>query len=98
MCSTSVNTLDTTSAVTPIGVAADHVSGAALLLDLLHAVGKGLEHDAEFAECVARTTAHLEKQQAEYFVLETGEIVSMSGDDPAESVRRRLCPRTSPPP
>ncbi|MFJ8011172.1 hypothetical protein [Streptomyces sp. NPDC096339] len=72
----------------PIGIAADYAGGAALLLDLLHAVGKGLEDDAEFAECVARTTAHLEKQQAEYFVLETGEIVSMSGDDPVESVRR----------
>ncbi|MFF3620928.1 hypothetical protein [Streptomyces sp. NPDC002467] len=72
----------------PVGVAADYVSGAALLLDLLRAVGKGLEHDAEFAECVARTASHLEKQQAEYFVLETGEIVSMSGDDPVERVRR----------
>ncbi|MEC4575087.1 hypothetical protein [Streptomyces virginiae] len=72
----------------PIGIAADYAEGAALLRDLLRAVGKGLEDDAEFAECVARTTAHLEKQQAKYFVLETGEIVSMSGDDPAASVRR----------
>ncbi|WP_405982819.1 hypothetical protein [Streptomyces sp. NBC_00158] len=72
----------------PIGIAADYAGGAALLRDLLSAVGKGLEDDAEFAECVARTTAHLQKQQAEYFLLETGEIVSMSGDDPAESVRR----------
>lgn len=72
----------------PIGIAADYAGGAALLRDLLRAVGKGLEDDAEFAECVARTTAHLEKQQAEYFVLETGEIVSMTDDDPAASVRR----------
>ncbi|MFD3723357.1 hypothetical protein [Streptomyces sp. NPDC058674] len=72
----------------PVGIAADYVDGAALLRDLLRAVGEGLEDDAEFAECVARTTAHLEKQQAKYFVLETGEIVSMSGDDPAASVRR----------
>lgn len=71
-----------------VGIAADYVGGAALLRDLLAAVGKGLEDDAEFAECVARTTAHLEKQQAKYFVLETGEIVSMSGDDPAASVRQ----------
>ncbi|MFD9102434.1 hypothetical protein ACFVZN_15300 [Streptomyces virginiae] len=72
----------------PIGIAADYADGAALLRDLLRAVGKGLEDDAEFAECVARTTAHLEKQRAKYFVLETGEIVSMSGDDPAATVRR----------
>ena len=71
----------------PIGIAADYGDGAALLRDLLRAVSKGLEDDAEFAECVARTTAHLEKQQAKYFILETGEIVSMSGDDPAASVQ-----------
>jgi hypothetical protein len=61
---------------------------AALLRSLLRAVGKGPEDDAEFAECVASTTAHLDKQQAQYFVLETGEIVSMTGEDPAASVRR----------
>ncbi|GGU95210.1 hypothetical protein GCM10010275_36320 [Streptomyces litmocidini] len=71
----------------PIGIAADYAGGAALLRDLLRAVGKGLENEAEFAECVARTHAHLEKQQAQYFVLETGEIVSMTDDDPARSVR-----------
>ncbi|WP_330242097.1 DUF7822 domain-containing protein [Streptomyces sp. NBC_00525] len=70
-----------------IGIAADYADGAALLRDLLHAVGKGLENDAEFNECVARTTAHLEKQQAKYFILETGEIVSMEGDDPVASVQ-----------
>ncbi|MFJ5711570.1 hypothetical protein [Streptomyces sp. NPDC093105] len=72
----------------PIGIAADYAAGTALLRDLLRAVGKGLEDDTEFADCVARTTAHLEKQQAKYFVLETGEIVSMTDDDPAASVRR----------
>ncbi|MEV6202580.1 hypothetical protein AB0M64_21750 [Streptomyces sp. NPDC051771] len=72
----------------PIGIAAEYAGGAALLHDLLRVVGEGLEGDAEFAECVARTTAHLEKQQAKYFVLETGEIVSMTDDDPAASVRR----------
>ncbi|MFK3732371.1 hypothetical protein ACI2LJ_19125 [Streptomyces sp. NPDC088090] len=72
----------------PIGIAADYADGAALLRDLLHVVGKGLEDDAEFAECVARTTGHLEKQQAKHFVLETGEIVSMTDDDPVASVRR----------
>ncbi|GGR60876.1 DUF7822 domain-containing protein [Streptomyces roseolus] len=71
----------------PIGIAADYAGGAALLRDLLGAVGKGLEGDAEFADCVARTTAHLDKQRAKYFVLETGEIVSMTDDDPAASVR-----------
>ncbi|MYS07208.1 hypothetical protein GTW71_12335 [Streptomyces sp. SID6041] len=71
----------------PIGIAADYAEGAALLRGLLHVVGKGLEDDAEFAECVARTTAHLEKQEAKHFVLETGEIVSMTGDDPVASVR-----------
>ncbi|MFI1712319.1 hypothetical protein [Streptomyces litmocidini] len=72
----------------PIGIAADYAGGAALLRDLLSAVGEGLEDDAEFAACVARTTAHLDKQQAKYFVLETGEIVSMTDEDPAASVRR----------
>ncbi|MFG2567042.1 hypothetical protein ACGFR6_16540 [Streptomyces sp. NPDC048567] len=72
----------------PICIAADYADGAALLRGVLRAVGNGLEDDAEFAECVARTTAHLEKQEAKFFLLETGEIVSMAYDDPAESVRR----------
>ncbi|MFJ5138913.1 hypothetical protein [Streptomyces sp. NPDC088707] len=72
----------------PIGIAADYAAGAALLLDLLRAVGKGLEDDAEFTECIARTAAHLEKQQAKYFILETGEIVSLSDADPVASVQR----------
>ncbi|MEU2023698.1 hypothetical protein ABZ565_16275 [Streptomyces sp. NPDC016469] len=72
----------------PICVAADYADGAALLRDVLRVVGNGLEDDTEFAECVARTTAHLEKQEAKYFLLETGEIVSMTDADPAASVRR----------
>jgi hypothetical protein len=72
----------------PIGIAADYAGGAALLRSLLRAVGKGLEVDAEFAESVATATAHLDKQQAKCFVLETGEIVSMTGEDPASRVRR----------
>ncbi|WP_043224306.1 hypothetical protein [Streptomyces sp. NRRL F-5193] len=72
----------------PIGIAADYADGTALLRDLLLVVGEGLEGDAEFTECVTRTTAHLEQQQAKFFVLETGEIVSMTDDDPAASVRR----------
>ncbi|MFE7621937.1 hypothetical protein [Streptomyces sp. NPDC057496] len=70
-----------------IGIAADFDGGAALLGDLLRVVGQGLEDDSEFAECVARTTAHLEKQRDRFFVLETGEIVSLQEDeDPEESV------------
>ncbi|MFF9343801.1 MULTISPECIES: hypothetical protein [unclassified Streptomyces] len=72
----------------PVGIAADYADGAALLRELLRVVGEGLEGDAEFAECVTRTTAHLEKQQAKFFVLEAGEIVSMTDDDPVASVRR----------
>ncbi|MEW5625953.1 hypothetical protein AB1388_05150 [Streptomyces hydrogenans] len=72
----------------PIGIAADYADGSALLRDLLHVVGEGLEGDDEFTECVTRTTAHLEQQRAKFFVLETGEIVSMTDDDPAASVRR----------
>ncbi|MFC8535748.1 hypothetical protein ACFUJY_17555 [Streptomyces sp. NPDC057249] len=72
----------------PIGIAADYADGAALLRDVLRAVGDGLRDDARFAECAARTAAHLEKQEAKYFLLETGEIVSMTDDDPAASVRR----------
>lgn len=71
----------------PVGIAADYAEGAALLLALLRAVGRGLEGDAEFADCVARTTAHLEKQRAAHVLLETGEIVSMTDDDPVAGVR-----------
>lgn len=72
----------------PIGIAADYADGAALLCDLLRAVGKGLEGDAGFAACVATTRAHLDKQQATYFILETGEIVSMTDQDPVAGVQR----------
>ncbi|AXE24750.1 hypothetical protein C0216_15980 [Streptomyces globosus] len=71
-----------------IGIAADYAGGAALLGDLLRAVGRGLEDDAGFARCVEQTTAHLEKQRARYFVLETGEMVSLTDDDPEAGVRR----------
>ncbi|MEU3447826.1 hypothetical protein AB0H29_11435 [Streptomyces thermolilacinus] len=71
-----------------IGIAADYAEGAALLRELLRVVGEGLEGDTEFAQCVARTTDHLEKQRAKHFLLETGEIVSMTDDDPEASVRR----------
>jgi hypothetical protein len=71
-----------------IGIAADYAGGAALLGDLLRAVGRGLEDDSDFARCVERTTAHLEKQRARYFVLEAGEMVSLSGGDPEAGVGR----------
>ncbi|MFD7628348.1 hypothetical protein ACFV7Q_20290 [Streptomyces sp. NPDC059851] len=71
-----------------IGIAADYASGAALLSDLLHLVGQGLEDDAEFAECIDKTTAHLERQRARYFILETGEMVSITDDDPVAGVQR----------
>ncbi|MFJ3923444.1 hypothetical protein [Streptomyces sp. NPDC090022] len=74
-----------------IGIAADYAGGTALLLDLLGAVGDGLDGDgefAEFSECVAKTTAHLEKQRARYFLLETGEMISVTNDDPVAGVQR----------
>ncbi|MEU8434118.1 hypothetical protein AB0F18_14560 [Streptomyces sp. NPDC029216] len=71
-----------------IGIAADYDRGTALLRDLLNAVGQGLEDDDEFAQCVEKTTAHLEKQRAGCFILETGEIVSIADDDPEAAVQR----------
>lgn len=70
-----------------IGIAADFAGGAGLLGDLLRVVGQGLPDDREFAECVARTTAHLDKQRDTYFVLETGEMVSLGDEDPEEAVQ-----------
>lgn len=72
----------------PVGIAGDYAEGADLLGRLLHAVGQGLEGDAEFAALRVTIEAHLEKQRAKHFVLETGEIVSMEDDDPVASVRR----------
>ncbi len=69
-----------------IGIAGDYDAGAELLTDLLRVVGQGLP-DGDFAECVARTTAHLDKQRAKYFLLETGEMVSLGDEDPEEAVR-----------
>ncbi|MER5411909.1 MULTISPECIES: DUF7822 domain-containing protein [Streptomyces] len=71
-----------------IGIAADYAKGAELLGVLLRAVGQGLEDDAEFAECVDRTVSHLDKQRAEFFILETGEMVSVTDDDPVAAVQR----------
>ncbi|MGW7100088.1 DUF7822 domain-containing protein [Streptomyces sp. NPDC054838] len=70
-----------------IGIAADYDRGAALLRDLLKAVGQGLEDD-DFAKCVDKTTAHLERQRARYFILETGEMVSITDEDPVAGVQR----------
>ncbi|MFF5705609.1 hypothetical protein ACFY7H_24425 [Streptomyces sp. NPDC012794] len=71
-----------------IGIAADYDRGAALLRDLLHAVGQGLKGDDEFATCVEKTTGHLERQRAGYFILETGEMISITDEDPVEGVQR----------
>ncbi|MFJ8210687.1 hypothetical protein [Streptomyces sp. NPDC096033] len=71
-----------------IGIAADYDRGAALLRDLLLAVGQGLEEDDEFARCVKKTTTHLETQRAQYFLLETGEMVSLGDEDPVAAVER----------
>ncbi|MET8297654.1 hypothetical protein ABZW02_26875 [Streptomyces sp. NPDC005180] len=71
-----------------IGIAADYDRGAALLRDLLHAVGQGLEDDDEFVTCVDKTTAHLERQRARYFLLETGEMISLTDEDPVAGVQR----------
>ncbi|MEO3874038.1 hypothetical protein ABGB18_34965 [Nonomuraea sp. B12E4] len=69
-----------------IGIAADFARGAELLGDLLRVVGQGLADD-EFTACVDKAMAHLDKQRGKFFLLETGEIVSLSGGDPEEAVR-----------
>lgn len=71
-----------------IGIAADYDRGAALLRDLLNAVGRGLEDDDQFARCVDETGAHLDKQRAGHFILETGEMISITADDPVAAVQR----------
>lgn len=71
-----------------IGIAADYDRGAALLRDLLEVVGQGLEDDEEFVKCVEETTAHLERQRAGYFLLETGEMISLADEDPVAGVQR----------
>jgi hypothetical protein len=71
-----------------IGIAADFAGGAALLGDLLRLVGQTFTGEDDFAECVDTTMAHLEKQREKFFLLETGEIISLGGDDdPEETVR-----------
>ncbi|MFF2197527.1 hypothetical protein [Streptomyces sp. NPDC058157] len=71
-----------------IGIAADYDRGATLLRALLKAVGQGLEEDDEFSRCAEKTAAHLEKQRAHHFLLETGEMISLSDDDPEAAVQR----------
>ncbi|MFL6114725.1 MAG: hypothetical protein ACJ786_25725 [Catenulispora sp.] len=70
-----------------IGIGADYAGGAALLLDLLRVVGEGLQEDPDFADRVAVITAHLDKQRAEYFVLETGEMISLDAEDVERSAQ-----------
>ncbi|WP_285705608.1 hypothetical protein [Microtetraspora sp. NBRC 16547] len=69
-----------------IGIAADFAGGSKLLGDLLQVVGQGLA-DREFAACVDKTMAHLDKQQGKFFLLETGEIISIAGNDLEQEVR-----------
>jgi hypothetical protein len=71
-----------------IGIGADYAGGVALLLDLLRVAGEGLEEDPEFAPRVAEITAHLEQQRAAYFILETGEMISMDDGDVEEAAQR----------
>ncbi|MEV0613971.1 hypothetical protein AB0I81_11665 [Nonomuraea sp. NPDC050404] len=70
----------------PVCIAADFTGGVELLGALLRVVGQGLEGGA-FTECADKTMTHLSKQQGKYFLLETGEIVSLGGDDAEEAVR-----------
>jgi len=70
-----------------IGIGADYDGGAELLLDLLRVVGEGeLDDREEFDRIVGLTRGHLDKQRAKHFLLETGEMVSMGGDDVEEAV------------
>ncbi|WP_079423346.1 hypothetical protein [Streptomyces katrae] len=71
-----------------IGIAADYDRGATLLRNVLKAVGQGLEEDDEFVQCMEKTASHLERQRAAYFVLETGEMISLSDEDPVAAVQR----------
>lgn len=70
-----------------IGIGADYDGGVALLLDLLRVVGEGMA-DPDFAPRVAEISAHLEKQRAAYFILETGEMISLDGGDVEEAAQR----------
>ncbi|WP_433216558.1 hypothetical protein [Microtetraspora malaysiensis] len=69
-----------------IGIAADFAGGASLLGDLLRVVGQELT-DRDFSVCVDKTMAHLDKQRGKFFLLETGEIISLGGNDPEQEVR-----------
>jgi hypothetical protein len=70
-----------------IGIGAEYAGGVELLLNLLRVVGEGLD-DPDFAPRVAEIAEHLERQKAEYFVLETGEMISLDGGDVEEAARR----------
>ncbi|MEU5876242.1 hypothetical protein [Spirillospora sp. NPDC047279] len=71
----------------PLGVAADFAGGAELLTGLLRVVGEGEVPDrGEFDAMVTKTVAHLEEQKSSHFLLETGEIVSLGGDEPQAAV------------
>ncbi|GAA2021865.1 hypothetical protein GCM10009839_18760 [Catenulispora yoronensis] len=70
-----------------IGIGADYAGGTALLLDLLRVVGEGVD-EPEFASRVAEIAAHLEKQSAAFFILETGEMISLDGGDVEEAVEQ----------
>ncbi|MGI5491116.1 hypothetical protein [Microtetraspora malaysiensis] len=69
-----------------IGIAADFAGGAKLLGDLLRVVGQGVA-DRDFAACVDKTMAHLDKQRGKFFLLETGEMISLGDTDPEQEVR-----------
>ncbi|NUR63070.1 MAG: hypothetical protein HOV87_31100 [Catenulispora sp.] len=69
-----------------IGIGADYAGGVELLLDLLRVVGEGLP-DPDFAPRAAQIAAHLERQKARYFVLETGEMISLDGGDVEEAAQ-----------
>ncbi|MFI6870713.1 hypothetical protein [Nocardia sp. NPDC050406] len=65
-----------------IGVVGDYVRGGKLLISLMTEVGKAEfpERD-EFLACMRATLVHLSKQKAAYFLLETGEIHSLTEED-----------------
>ncbi|NUR27394.1 MAG: hypothetical protein HOV83_16370 [Catenulispora sp.] len=71
-----------------IGIGADYAGGTALLLDVLRVVGEGLAEEPDFAELAAKITTHLDRQRATYFVLETGEMLSLNDGDVEEAAQQ----------
>jgi hypothetical protein len=72
----------------PVGIAGDFAGGAELFTDFLRAVARGeVAEREEFDECVATTTAHLEKQRDLFLVLEAGEMFDVMGGDVERSAR-----------